>query len=276
MAREAGSIRTPTTTTRRLATRVCVPIPTVVRFITPGAGDWELYLRHAQGGATTGPYPIAVATGATTQLTLQLPTSTIRGRFQRLPHPEQRRLQAQLYRRAMADDSPFSCADWVSAQQCKVPRVELAADGSFAFPWLTAEAWVVRIADSPQDTILAQRTVTTDGASDVDLGDLARAPTFAASLAYGVEFGPPPPTVGQALQVQWLPPDGGLPVFVANELVADRRLGLQHLVPGRYCARLLKHDRFYTDSTGILGYPFGASVEFTVDAAGKPHPPHVF
>lgn len=246
------------------------------RFITPGAGQWEFYLRHAQGGATTGPYPIAVASGATAKLTLQLPTSTIRGRFQRPPNPERQRVEAQLYRRAMADDSPFTYADWGSAQQWNVPRIELGADGSFAFPWLPAEAWVVRIADSQGDTILAQRVVTTDGASDIDLGDLARAPTFAVSLTYGVELGPPPPNIGQALQVQWLPPDGGLPVFVANELVADRRLGLAHLAPGRYGARLLTHDRYFAGASGILGHPFGATVEFTVDAAGRPNPPHIF
>ena len=64
-------------------------------------------------------------------------------------------------------------------------------------------------------------------------------------------------------------------MFFANQWASDGRLDLSFMPPGRYRARLLTDDT-EAGSWGVVGRPHGAAVEFTVDAAGKPQPPHIF
>lgn len=242
-------------------------------FATLGPGTWDIYLRHSRGAATTGPYAVVVETvDDPVRLDLALPTSTIRGSLPRRSDGA-RTITAQLYRRALANDTPFAYHDLMVPQQWKVPHVELDADGTFAFGWLPADDWVVRfVIHGPDERILAQRTARTDGRATVELGDTGAATSVDAVLTCGVHG--PAPAWGPAVRVQWLPPDGGKAVFLRNLWAEAGTLSLTGIAPGRYRVQRIEPE-YFNGTWGLIGPPRGDAVEVVIDAKGGAEPRHV-
>lgn len=245
------------------------------RLAVAAPGRWQLYARHARGAAASGPHeaeilPEHLTAGAERGVTLELPTSALRGQVNSTPG----HVEVQLYRRAVADDSPFSCHDIGFPQQNKVPSAALERSGRFEFAWLPADAWVVRVVDRRHEVILAQSLVETDGKAALDLGDLTAPPRFTVELACG-RSGLLPDNRDTAIQVQWLPDAAGPPVFVTNTWPNGHMLQVRHLCPGRYRARRIT-DATEAGSWGVIGEPFGPAVEFVIDELGRPTPSSIF
>jgi hypothetical protein len=156
-----------------------------------------------------------------------------------------------------------------------VPRIDLDREGRFAFAWLPAGAFVVRIVRSNlgDDAILAQSVVRTDGSRPVDLGDLARTRRFDVAL-HGGGIGPPTEW-GPLARVQWLADDGGPPVFFGSLFVRHGTLSLPSIAPGRYRVQRIEPQQF-AGTWGLIGPPTGDPVEVVVDGNGIPTPREVW
>ena len=197
-------------------------------------GAYDVRARHAAqpfaGAATT----VVVADyGERSDVTLRLPTGSVRGRFAAAAGaPLPPLAAAMLFAAADAARDPFLATRGALAEAHSRLRLLLPADGAFEFVGVPPGAYVLRICDAT--TIRAQFAVTVDTGA-MDLGEL-RAPAPVAGARVPVE--PPPPAPLTARLLQELPglPDGAF----ARSVAAAAAVDLGQLPPARYRVELLE------------------------------------
>jgi hypothetical protein len=144
-------------------------------FLYRTAGPVELRLRHVRGAATSPPTTIVLPAPAIgMECTLELEAGSIAGSFAtaQLPSELRRHAVAVLYPLHKAGGDPWYQTDCRTALSQYRAKVELGADGRFAFDYLPAGDWLLRVeCGACVGGPLWQRIVTVQGEL-VELGEL--------------------------------------------------------------------------------------------------------
>jgi hypothetical protein len=240
------------------------------RFLVGRAGTWELRTRAAAGSPWSPPDVVTFAAlGERRDVELRVAAAAIRGSFDQtaMPAAERRRVRAELYPLAAADQDAFFESDHLARQGQCVPHQELAEGGAFAFECVPPGGWVLRIVASDRPSaILWQRVVHTTNDDVQDLGSLQPPPRHVVRVLTGA---------AADIGVWVMEPHAGNArgVFVATiGGVHEDAFVLGGLPAGRYRLHPFQRGTMFAGHWGVYGEATGTPVELEVHADGRVTP----